>query len=149
MDEIIQTPPVTIDNEKKKLGIGWKILIVVGLIVCVWLVIAIVTNPVGDEDIILKDGMNLSVVECDDLTGNYLFYSPGCPHCLSALANINESQKIHNINYSITYLDITDSSVLSFVNEKHIIIASVPTLIAKCNVYVGEKDIEEYYRILS
>jgi len=137
------------ENFKVNLSTGWKIAIVVGVILFSWLIIAIIQRPIGITDIILKDGMNLSELDCVNFPGNYFFYSPSCTHCDSAMKTINESEDYYNTTYYIRYLNVNDKDTLNLMNEYHVIVSQIPTLIANCKVYVGEKRIDEYYSILS
>lgn len=152
MDEETENKPEILEQQepekktdKKQI---WKIVIIFALAILFLVICIILQGPVNIQNLILREGMNLTESDCVNFPGNYLFYSAGCPHCISAISEIKEVEENRNISYDVHYLDINNQSTLDFLAETHIVVSQVPTLISNCTVYIGEKSVEEYGIIL-
>lgn len=133
-----------------KKEIFWAVLGLAAIIV----IIAFFLNlsNLNPTTIILEDGMILDNDVCSKIeavSGNkiILIHQLGCPHCAVTINTLREIEQEQNKTFA--YYDLAIGAEREKVlEEMNILPRGVPTLIADCKVYVGQRTKEDYLKII-
>ncbi len=133
-----------------KKGIFWAILGLVAIIVIIAFLLGL--SNLNPTTIILEDGMKLDNNLCSKIeavSGNkiILISQLGCPHCAVTINILREIEQEQNKTFA--YYDLAIGHEREKVlEEMNILPKGVPTLIANCKVYVGQRTKEDYLKVV-
>jgi thiol-disulfide isomerase/thioredoxin len=122
-------------NKKTGLGVLALIIAIAIILLLIWL-----PNLPKSSNILLNDGAIIPDAKCQNLDKVIVIYSKSCPHCTVALPLLQELEQELNTNFTYYVIDNDQEKIISL----GLLPEAVPTLIAKCKVYVGARSKDEY-----